>query len=133
MSGVAEHPIVAAMVVMAAAFLVQFVIADVAGIRAGHVPGMPVASGHDDFFFRAARAQANTNESLPLFVLLCVAAIFAGANPTWSSYAAWGFVAARIGHMAAYYADLRPLRSVMFAIGAVCLVVLLVVTALALG
>jgi uncharacterized MAPEG superfamily protein len=133
MTGVAEHPLVAAMVAMAAVFFVQFVVADVAGIRAGHVPGMPVASGHDDFFFRAARAQANTNESLPLFVLLCVAAMMAGASPTWSSYAGWGFVAGRVGHMAAYYADLRTLRSVMFGVATLSLVILLVVTALALG
>ena len=109
-------------------YLVQALVADVVGIRAGHVPGMPITSGHADFLFRATRAHANTNENLPIFILLSLAAVLAGASATWTNGLAWTFVLARAGHMVAYYADLRPIRSVIFALSTVALTGLLVVT-----
>lgn len=109
-------------VVLGALVLVQMLVLDVAGIRAGHVPGMPVTSGHDDFLFRASRAHANTNESLATFVLLGVTAILAGANPWWTNVLVGVFVASRAGHMLAYYADLRPLRSAAFGVGFLALI-----------
>ena len=44
--------------------LIQILVADVAAIKAQHIPGYPVKPGHDSFLFRAARAHANTNESI---------------------------------------------------------------------
>jgi uncharacterized MAPEG superfamily protein len=126
-------PVFAAWLSLAAACLVQAIVADVAGIRAQHVPGMPVSGGHDDFFFRAVRAHANTNENLALFLLLSLAAMFLGANGWLTNVLVWGFVIARIVHMLAYYADQRVLRSVAFSVGFVCLVVLLVVDLVALA
>jgi uncharacterized MAPEG superfamily protein len=123
----------AASVVLAFLVVVQLVVADVAGIRAGHVPGMPVASGHDSFHFRATRAHANTNENLPLFLLVTLAAILLRASPGWTNWLVAGFVAARAVHMAAYYADLRLLRSTAFTVGLVCIVGLAVCAAAALG
>jgi uncharacterized MAPEG superfamily protein len=126
-------PVFAAWLCLAAAYIVQAIVADVAGIRARHVPGMPVTGGHDDFLFRAARAQANTNESLALFVLLSLGAVLLGANGWLTNVLVWVFVLARIAHMLAYYADQRLLRSVAFGVGFLCLVGLLVVGIVALA
>ena len=127
------HTAVAAYVVLGVLVLVQMLVLDVAGIRAKHVPGMPVTSGHDDFLFRATRAHANTNENLAIFVLLSLAAMLLGANPSWTNGLVAGFVAARAAHMLAYYADLRTPRSAAFGVGLVCLVGLAVCAAAALG
>ena len=120
-------PALAAWLGLGAACLVQALVADVAAIRAHHTPGMPVTGGHDDFLFRATRAQANTNESLSVFVVLSLAGILLGASPWWTNRLAWGFAVGRFGHMLAYYADLRSLRSASFGLGFACLVGLLVV------
>ena len=110
-------PSITAYVALSTLLLVQMIVGDVAGIRAGHVPGMPVTTGHGDFHFRATRALANTNESLPTFLLLSLAAMFLGASPSWTNGLVIVFVAGRAAHMLAYYADVRLLRSAMFAVG----------------
>jgi uncharacterized MAPEG superfamily protein len=121
-----------AFVILGGLYLAQALVADVVGIRAGHVPGMPVTSGHGDLLFRATRAQANTNENLPIFLLLSVSAILLGASVVWTNRLVWAFVLARAAHMVAYYADLRPLRSAMFGIGTFALIGLFVVAVSAL-
>ena len=50
----------------------------------------------------------------------------------WTNGLVWTFVAARIAHMLAYYADQRTLRSTVFTVGVIALLGLLVVTATAL-
>jgi uncharacterized MAPEG superfamily protein len=120
-------PALAGWLCLGAACLVQALVADVAGIRAHHTPGMPVATGHDDFFFRATRAQANTNETLAVFVALGLAAMLAGGNPWWTNLLVWSFVGGRLGHMLAYYADLRTARSASFGVSFASLIGLLVV------
>ena len=117
----------AAYVWLGGLYLLQALVADVVGIRGGHVPGMPVTTGHGDLLFRATRAQANTNENLPIFLLLSVAALLLGASATWTNRLVWTFVLARAAHMLAYYADLRPLRSAMFTVSTVAIVGLLIV------
>ena len=123
----------AAWLIVGGAFLIQTLVADLAAVRAHHTPGMPVASGHDDFLFRATRAHANSNESLAAFVVLSLAAMLLGASPGWTNGLAWGFALARVGHMIAYYADQRLLRGIAFAVGFGCLVGLVVVGLIALG
>lgn len=134
MSGVlaAYGQALAGLLVLAVLVTVQFLVADVAGIRARHVPGMPVTSGHKDFFFRANRAIGNTNEQLPLFLLIVLPAMLIGARPAWIAIGVWVFVAARAAHMAFYYADLRALRSTAFTIGTLAQIGLLVVAVIAL-
>jgi uncharacterized MAPEG superfamily protein len=105
---------------------VQFVVADVTGIRRKHVPGMPIGGGHDDFLFRATRTLANTSENLPLFVLLSAAAILLGAAPRWTTIGVWTFVAARAAFTVCYWADWRLARSTMFGVGQLGQLVLLV-------
>ena len=113
---------VAGYVVLGILVLVQVLVSDVAAIRAGHVPGMPITGGHEHFVFRATRAHANTNENLATFLLLSLAAILAGANPRWTNGLVAVFVFSRAVHMLAYYADWRTLRSTAFGLGAVCLI-----------
>ena len=114
-----------AYVCLAGLYLVQALVADVVAIRAGHVPGMPVTSGHDQLLFRATRAQANTNENMSIFTVLSLAALLLGASPGWTNGLASTFVLSRLVHMLAYYADLRTLRSASFGVSLVALLGLL--------
>ncbi len=119
--------VLTAWVALVGLYLVQAVVADVAAIRSGHTPGMPVTSGHDDFLFRAVRAQSNTLENLPVFNLLSLAVMLLGVAPVTAERLVWAFVGARMLHMAAYYADLRSLRSIAFANSFLTLIGLFVV------
>lgn len=107
--------------------LLQLVVADVAGIRAGHVPGAPVATDHASFLFRAVRAHANTNESVAAFVLLLLFAMLSSASPAWVNGLAWVWVGARAAHSAFYWADVRVMRSVAFGVSLTALVALLAI------
>ena len=112
----------ASWVVLGVLVLVQVLVADVAAMRAGHVPGTAVTGGHDAFLFRATRAHANTNENLALFLLLSVGAILLRASAPLTNGFAGVFVASRAVHMLAYYGDQRTLRSTAFVVGLVCLI-----------
>ena len=126
------HTSVLGLLTLAVLAMIQFLVADVVGIRAKQVPGLPVKGGHDSFLFRATRANANTAENLGLFLLLVLLCFFSAANPKWTAIGIWVFVAARAAHMSFYYADLRTLRSAAFGVGLIGELVLLVesVTAL---
>lgn len=122
----------AGLLALAALMVIQFAVADIAGIRAKQVPGMPVSGGHDSFLFRATRAHANTIENIGLQLLLAFTCVLIGANPGWTIIWIWLFVAARAAHMAFYYADWRNPRSAAFTVGAVAQIGLLVTGFLAL-
>lgn len=126
------HSSVVGLLVLAVLIAIQFAVSDYAGIRAKHVPGTPVAGGHETFLFRATRAHANTYENLGFFLLLVLICLFAGASPKWTGVFVWIFVAARAAHMTLYYGDLRTLRSTAFAVGAAAQLGLLAAGALAL-
>jgi uncharacterized MAPEG superfamily protein len=115
-----------AMGVMGALVLVQVIVADVAGIRAGHVPGTAVGGGHESFLFRAARAHANTNETIAAFILLALFGILHNAAPGWLNACALVFVAARVAHMLCYWAGVGVLRSVAFVVAFLALVGMLI-------
>lgn len=114
---VAYAPAIYACVALAALILVQVLVADFAGIRNKHVPGMPVTEGHSSFLFRSVRALANTNEILGLFLLLMGCALMLQASPAWINALAWVFVAARIAHTVSYYARWGMVRGAAFGIG----------------
>ncbi len=108
-----------ALSVLAATGLMMFVqvlVADVAGMRAGHQPGHPVAADRASFHFRATRALANTNESVALFLCLAVAGVLLGADSGKLNAGAYVYLAGRLGHMAMYYADIAVARSIAFAV-----------------
>ena len=122
----AYAPTVLAMGAVAGLLLVQIVVVDITAIRAHHKPGAPVEPDHRNFLFRAVRAHANTNESLAAFILLALFGMFSAAAPAWLNALSWIYVAARLGHMLCYYADLRLSRSISFGIGLVALIGLLI-------
>ena len=111
------HSTLIACTALAVLIYVQVLVADLASMKSGHVPGMPVTSGHGNFHFRAVRAIGNTNETLGLFLLLAALAILLGANVAWTNAMAWVYVAGRAGHMTFYYARIGLARSIAFGVG----------------
>jgi uncharacterized MAPEG superfamily protein len=103
-----------ALLVLASLILVQVLVADYASIKAQHVPGMPVTSGHASFHFRAVRALGNTNETLGLFLLVFGLAVLFAAWAQWVNGLVWVYVAARAGHMIFYYLRRGFIRSIFF-------------------
>ena len=127
------HSTLVACAALAVLIVVQVLVADLASIRAKHVPGMPIADGHSSFLFRATRAAGNTNETLGLFLLLVALAIALGARAPWVNGLAWVYVAARAGHMGFYYARIGWARSTAFTVSLVAQIGLLVVDLMALA
>lgn len=114
-----------------ALFFFQLLVADFAGIKAGHRPGTPVAVDHAAFHFRATRVHANTNESIAVFILLALFGVLSGASPGWLNALSWVYVVARLAHMVCYYAGLQIPRSVAFGVSLLALFGMLVVGVLA--
>lgn len=132
MSGMSVYaPTVWAMGAAGALLLVQLIIADVTAIRERHRPGTPIPVDFNRFLFRAARAHANTNESLAAFGLLAVTGILSAASPVWLNALAWAYVICRLAHMAAYYANRGTPRSTAFGISLLALLGMCIVIALA--
>ena len=120
-------PIVISFAAIAGLLLIQLVIADLAAIKVRHLPGAPIEANHSNFLFRAARAYANTNETIAAFILLALFGILSGASSEWLSIFSWVYVSARLAHMLSYYLNLQLLRSIVFGVGLVALLGMLVV------
>ncbi|MEN8720122.1 MAG: MAPEG family protein [Oceanococcaceae bacterium] len=111
-------------------FLVQLLVADLAGIRAGHKPGNAIpADGR--FLFRASRAHANLNESFSAFIALVIFGVAIGASATGLNAGAGLYLLGRVAHMLCYYAGWHLLRSVAFGVSLLGLFVMLSVGLLA--
>jgi len=117
-------PMILAFGAMGGLFLLQLLVVDFAGIRAKHTPGVPVEPDPSDFYFRAVRAHANTNESIAAFVLLALFCMWTDATPSWTNGAGVAFVAARASHMVCYWAGYSIARSASFAIALLSLIAL---------
>jgi len=115
-------PAILSLGVIGGLLLVQLLVADVLGIVKGHIPGTNVENDHNSVLFRAARAHANTNESIAIFIVLLLFALVLSADPGWINNLCIAYVAARSAHMCCYYADLRTLRSVFFVVGLLALI-----------
>jgi uncharacterized MAPEG superfamily protein len=107
--------------------LIQVLIADVVGIRAGHLPGTAVPGSHSDLLFRVTRVVANTNETIGLFILLLLYCVLGGASQEYTGYGAWAYVVTRAAYALCYYFDQRMLRSIVFALSLLALAGLLAV------
>lgn len=99
----------------------QLLVADVAAIRAAHKSGTPIPPDSKSFLFRAARAHANTNESVAAFVLFALVGVLGGASPAWLGGLAWLYVTARLAHMVAYYGNQKVPRSTAFGVSLLAL------------
>jgi uncharacterized MAPEG superfamily protein len=112
--------------------LLQLIVADLAAIRAGHKAGTPIPADFSRFYFRAARAHANTNESIAAFLALALAGLFLSATAAWLNALCWAYVGCRIAHMLAYYFNQKLARSTAFGLSLVVLLGLLIVGTIAL-
>lgn len=101
--------------------VVQLIIADLTAIRSKHKAGFPIAADSSRFLFRAARAHINTNESIAAFALFGLAGVLVGANPSWLNGLSVLWLTSRVAHMAFYYTNRKPQRSLSFAVSLLAL------------
>ena len=106
--------------------LFQLIVADLAAIRAKHKAGTPIPPDFSRFYFRAARAHANTNESVAVFIALAVGGVFFAASPFWLGIFSWAYIGCRVAHMTAYYGNKRLARSTAFGLSLVVLLCMLI-------
>ncbi|MCO7187961.1 MULTISPECIES: MAPEG family protein [unclassified Pseudoalteromonas] len=99
-----------------ALFLIQLAIVDIVAIKQKHPPGVAVAQDPDDWLFRCNRVFANSNETVGIFVLVILFAMFSGADPRWLNTIALTYLFSRVGHMLCYYFGQKILRSVAFGV-----------------
>lgn len=95
---------------------IQLLVADVVGIKTGHIPGTIVEQSHGNVMFRVSRVFANSNESVGIFIIFLLFAFLMSANATWVNASAVVYFLGRLGHMMFYYANLKTLRSVAFGV-----------------
>jgi uncharacterized MAPEG superfamily protein len=122
------------LLVMACAGLllvVQLIVADLTAIKHRHKAGYPIPADSGQFLFRAARAHANTNESIAAFALLALAGMFLAASAPWLNGLALLWFASRVGHMGFYYANRKPMRSLSFGVSLLALIGMFVAALLA--
>lgn len=103
-------------------FLIQLLLADVIGLKNGHMPGDTIKPDHKDLHFRANRAILNTNESVAIFILLIAFAMLSQANPDHLNISSVLYFLGRLGHMVCYYLNQKLLRSIFFVISLLGLV-----------
>ncbi len=115
-----------------ALLVIQLVVADLVGIFSGHIAGYPITPDHRRFLFRSARAHANTNESIYAFGMLTGVGVVVSVEPYWLTILAGVWLISRVLHMLAYYASIKRLRSIFFAISLVSISVILVLDLVAL-
>lgn len=80
---------------------------------------------------RIQRAHRNLLESLPMFLGLGLAAVLAGASPLGVKICLGTFTGARVLHSIVYLNGVQPWRTIMYAIGALSLVGLSVLSLVA--
>ncbi len=112
--------------VLVGLMLVQVVVVDVTSIRAKHVPGAPVDADHDNFLFRATRTAGNMNETIAIYIVVVLLAIFSGANATYVGYFSWGYVLGRVAYAGCYYFNLKIPRSVCFGVSMISVLALFI-------
>lgn len=69
---------------------------------------------------RAAAAQNNGFEALPLFVFAVLAAQFAGLDQVRTDQLAMAFIAARVVYIGLYFANIAALRTLVWTVGLGC-------------
>jgi uncharacterized MAPEG superfamily protein len=100
--------------------------------RAGLVPGLPLAVGHDSFVFRAQHTHRNQVENLGLLVAAVLLGIATRANPMWINASAVVVAGARLSHMVAFYLNKHLWRTGSFVVGLLATSAALVASGIAL-
>lgn len=96
--------------------LLQLVVLDIAILSQKHIPGFTIEANHEHFLFRANRALANSNESLGIFIVFVLFALFSQPIAHWINGFAVVYLFGRIGHMLCYYFNMKILRSIFFVV-----------------
>ena len=102
--------------------LIQILIADVAAIKGQHTPGYPIEADHNSFLFRAARAHANTNESIAVFILFALFGVLSASNALYLNAFSAIYLVSRIAHMCFYYGNFKLARSISFPLSLIGLI-----------
>lgn len=74
---------------------------------------------------RLGRALTNHFEGLILFTVACVVIVLSDQSSRFTAWCAYGYLAARILYVPAYYAGLSPARSFIWAVGFLATVLML--------
>lgn len=127
----AYAPTVWAMGLTGGLLLVQLLVADLVGLKSGHMAGASVDADPGNFLFRATRAHANTNESIAGFILITLFAICSPLSPFWVNALSGLYFVSRVAHMSFYYLGNQPLRSISFGLSLLTLFTLLIAGAYA--
>lgn len=106
--------------------IIQLIVADAIGIISKHTPGATVEANHDDLLFRASRVFANTNETIPIFILASIFAVLVSAPPSITGGAAWVYIITRIIYAFCYYVNLKTMRSIIFGISLLALITMFI-------
>ncbi len=127
-----------AIVAMAATALFGLIInplTAVAKMNTGHTAGATPSADYDDKTYRFNRAYLNLTEIMGFFVAATMAAILAGADPTWVNWLAAIFFVARLLHFIVHYGGIGPMnfgpRTIVFTVGWLCCILLAVLAILA--
>jgi uncharacterized MAPEG superfamily protein len=73
---------------------------------------------------RAAKAWLNDLENIPIFLGVGIAYVLTGASPTAAPWLFSTFTLARILHTLAYLLGLQPWRTIAYAVGIICTLVM---------
>ncbi|KZY47836.1 MULTISPECIES: MAPEG family protein [unclassified Oleiphilus] len=102
--------------------LTQILVSDAASIKLKHTPGYPVEADHARFLFRASRTYSNTNETIAVFILFALFAVYSGADASYIDAFSVTYFAGRVMHMLCYYANIALARSIGFVISLIGLI-----------
>ncbi|WP_434137812.1 MAPEG family protein [Photobacterium leiognathi] len=111
--------------------LLQLIVLDVAILSKKHMPGFAIEANHEHFLFRANRALANSNESLGIFIVFVLFALFSQPISHWVNGFAVVYLFGRVGHMLCYYFNLKILRSIFFVVSLLGLIGLFITAIMA--
>lgn len=96
---------IVALAVLCLMVLIQTVLGVIFGMIVGREePGGKYVGGYDEFGFRTLRTHLNSTETLAVFAISLLLALFAKVSPEWVNGLAILYVATRILYWILYYA-----------------------------
>ena len=89
------------------------------GARDAEMPALNAVAG------RLSRAQANFQETFPVAIVALIGVVLAGKTGPVTAVAAWVWLAARVAYLPLYWAGVPKIRSLVWGIATLALVVIL--------